>query len=469
MKIKNNTCLNLFIVMFLCFSLMNFKTTNAALFSVSASNNGNGTTTVTISGNCVGGFEVTYSGPTSGKISLGKTTLDSNATTVINTGAGSFTITAKAISVSDANYNPSSGQSVSTTVHVTVPNKHDNTSGGNTSYLPNTPGDNQQNIDSHKGDAEKKSADNLLSSLTLSTGTLTPEFNPEVMDYQVNLKAGTTSTNISAQAKDAKATIQGTGDKELVEGDNTFEVKVIAENGAERIYKINVYVEEKNLSIIKFDKMKYGIVTKVDRLQAPQGFEKVNLKVNGKDVPAWKNANMKLTLLYLRDEEGKSNFYIYDEKKGEVLSVYQPIQLAGKDFVQLSIVRDMQKRSGMKFSSKIKIGDLMLSGWEYEDQAYQNYVLLYLMNGEGKSNYYLYEKTEGTLQIAPEMAAISQAKFDELEKSVSSLHTWKIAGIIGTIGFALLAGISFYFNIIYKKRYLLHRRKMYELNQLDRE
>ena len=321
-------------------------------------------------------------------------------------------------------------------------------------------------MNSHKGD-EAKSSDNLLSSLSLSKGTLSPAFDPEVTEYNVNLKAGSTATSVSAQAKDTKASIEGTGEKTLVEGDNLVEVKVTAENGDVRTYKINIYVEEKNLTQIKFDKMNYGIVTKVDRLEAPAGFEKTTLAVNGKDVPAWKNADMKLTLLYLRNEDGNKDFYIYDEKEGTVVSLYKPIQIAGKDYIQLSIVRSAQERSGMKYNAKIKIGDLTIDGWEYEDKAYENYVLLYLINKEGKANYYLYEKSEGTLQIAADMAAVSQSAYDELKGSMSSMNMYMIAGIAGTAVFAVLSGVGFYLNAINKKRYLAHRRELYQMKDQD--
>ena len=385
--------------------------------------------------------------------------------TAVNVGTGVISMTAEdAIDTSDPNnrVQMAAGTLISSASVSIVAQ----TSGGNTTYVPSSPSDSQQSVNSHKGD-EAKSSDNLLSSLSLSKGTLSPAFDPEVTEYNVNLKAGSTATSVSAQAKDTKASIEGTGEKTLVEGDNLVEVKVTAENGDVRTYKINIYVEEKNLTQIKFDKMNYGIVTKVDRLEAPAGFEKTTLAVNGKDVPAWKNADMKLTLLYLRNEDGNKDFYIYDEKEGTVVSLYKPIQIAGKDYIQLSIVRSAQERSGMKYNAKIKIGDLTIDGWEYEDKAYENYVLLYLMNKEGKANYYLYEKSEGTLQIVADMAAVSQSAYDELKGSMSSMNMYMIAGIAGTAVFAVLSGVGFYLNAINKKRYLAHRRELYQMKDQD--
>ena len=424
----------------------------------------NGTFTVTV--NLNGGSGTVYFAGSNATVSSSSVFCEQVCSVTATAGSsGTASVTVSPGQVGTQNETTDKDDNVytaSTTVSVSIIN----TSGGNTTYVPSSPSDSQQSVNSHKGD-EAKSSDNLLSSLSLSKGTLSPAFDPEVTEYNVNLKAGSTATSVSAQAKDTKASIEGTGEKTLVEGDNLVEVKVTAENGDVRTYKINIYVEEKNLTQIKFDKMNYGIVTKVDRLEAPAGFEKTTLAVNGKDVPAWKNADMKLTLLYLRNEDGNKDFYIYDEKEGTVVSLYKPIQIAGKDYIQLSIVRSAQERSGMKYNAKITIGDLTIDGWEYEDKAYENYVLLYLMNKEGKANYYLYEKSEGTLQIAADMAAVSQSAYDELKGSMSSMNMYMIAGIAGTAVFAVLSGVGFYLNAINKKRYLAHRRELYQMKDQD--
>ena len=89
------------------------------------------------------------------------------------------------------------------------------------------------------------------------------------------------------------------------------------------------------------------------------------------------------------------------------------------------------------------------------------------MNKEGKANYYLYEKSEGTLQIAADMAAVSQSAYDELKGSMSSMNMYMIAGIAGTAVFAVLSGVGFYLNAINKKRYLAHRRELYQMKDQD--
>ena len=48
--------------------------------------------------------------------------------------------------------------------------------------------------------------------------------------------------------------------------------------------------------------------------------------------------------------------------------------------------------------STIKIGDLEMNGWKFNEETLSHYTLVYLMNDAGESGLYTYEDTEGTLQ-----------------------------------------------------------------------
>lgn len=58
--------------------------------------------------------------------------------------------------------------------------------------------------------------------------------------YHVSVPYDTESINIYAYAQDDKASVTGTGTKNLKEGKNTFEVKVTAEDGTTKTYTLNV-------------------------------------------------------------------------------------------------------------------------------------------------------------------------------------------------------------------------------------
>jgi hypothetical protein len=83
-----------------------------------------------------------------------------------------------------------------------------------------------------------KSTNNYLSSLGISQGTL--NFNKTTTSYTVIVDNSVTSITLSATAEDSKATISGTGTKNLKVYSNTFKIVVTAENGAKRTYSVNV-------------------------------------------------------------------------------------------------------------------------------------------------------------------------------------------------------------------------------------
>jgi len=83
-----------------------------------------------------------------------------------------------------------------------------------------------------------KSANNNLSSLSISVGTL--NFSKTTTSYTVIVDNNVTSVTLSATAEDPKATVSGTGSKNLKVYSNTFNIVVTAENGSKKTYKVNV-------------------------------------------------------------------------------------------------------------------------------------------------------------------------------------------------------------------------------------
>ncbi|MDL2312947.1 cadherin-like beta sandwich domain-containing protein, partial [Bacteroidales bacterium OttesenSCG-928-B11] len=89
------------------------------------------------------------------------------------------------------------------------------------------------------------STDATLSDLTVSEGTLTPAFDPEISDYTVTVGNDITGLDIGAIANQTNATITGTGPKtNLYLGANSFAITVTAENGITRkVYNVVVIRE----------------------------------------------------------------------------------------------------------------------------------------------------------------------------------------------------------------------------------
>ena len=116
---------------------------------------------------------------------------------------------------------------------------------------------------------DNRSTNNNLKSLSLSNGSINFEENKTT--YNINIDASTTA--ITAEVADAKASVSGTGVMNLGYGTNKFDVTVTAENGQTKVYTINITRNDSrnsnnnlaalttNVGIIEFnkDKLNYTI------------------------------------------------------------------------------------------------------------------------------------------------------------------------------------------------------------------
>lgn len=421
--------------------------------------------TVTIS---VSGMYATYnlsvSGP--GVISSGSSgDLDnSSATAVIKaTGEGTITVYASGfgapyeyegavppdINVSD---------SVSVVVSAKTPNVNNSNNSGNSGSNSSGGSTQTQTPQTPEKEEDPKSSDSSLASLSIKEGKLSPEFKAGTTSYKVSLAEGTTSVNVSAKANDAKASVSGIGEVKVKAGSNKISLTVTAEDGSTTVYTITADVKEKAVATMELNGKSLNVY------QNPQGanldnkaFEKTTVKINDSEVPAWKSEAQKLTLLYLDGEDG-NDFYIYDEASKKVTSIYRPVGILGKNIVMIDVPENLQKRDGMKYTS-VEIDKVTFPGWTFEDSAFENYALIYVMDGQGKHVYYQYDKSENTLQLFSGAAAITQEKYEAYVKEKEDKEQTLMYVIYGlTAGCVVALGLAGFFFIRRKPSVPKHRK-----------
>ena len=81
---------------------------------------------------------------------------------------------------------------------------------------------------------------NTLDNITVSDCTLDPAFNSATTEYSCTVKNSVTSVTVNATATSSKSKVRGLGAKDLTVGKNTLPIRVIAEDGSEKIYNVNV-------------------------------------------------------------------------------------------------------------------------------------------------------------------------------------------------------------------------------------
>lgn len=91
-----------------------------------------------------------------------------------------------------------------------------------------------------------KSNDASLKSLTIDVENF--NFNPNVLEYSLEVNYTKKKVSIQAIANDSKATVTLPDNYDLKVGSNIFEIKVVAEDGTTRFYKININRLERILS-----------------------------------------------------------------------------------------------------------------------------------------------------------------------------------------------------------------------------
>lgn len=138
-----------------------------------------------------------------------------------------------------------------------------------------------------------KSTNNYLKSLSVEGCTISPAFNKDTLEYSCK-DLMIDKITINAEVEDSKAYLTGTGEKELFNGDNNFEVVVTSESGAQKVYKL--LINKKNIPSTKILKLglgdkEYKIDDEIILFGLPAGTEKIDLKVTTDSTTANVNIN----------------------------------------------------------------------------------------------------------------------------------------------------------------------------------
>lgn len=159
------------------------------------------------------------------------------------------------------------------------------------------------------------SNNNYLSSLTVSTGILSPKFNKEKENYIVYLPFEVESIEINATVEDTKyAVLKQEGNKSLSIGNNEYLLKVTAENNSVRTYKVTV-VRGMNLEPSNIDS---NIYLKSLKLQNAELTKKFNKK---EFLYTYKNTSDKKLNIEAKAEDKNSNVSIENVKDIYIITV----------------------------------------------------------------------------------------------------------------------------------------------------
>ena len=323
-------------------------------FSVTCNSKGAGTITVTVTG------DITSADGANKDISLTKA------------------ITVKERQVNNStNNNPSQPTNSSTSGTTSKPNTQ--SSGGQTSS-------GQKQNGQTTNENVKKEAEARLAELSVLGYEISPAFNKDTQEYFVEVPLTQENVTIDAKTLGSKAQIQGTGNYDVKEGNNVFEIVVTAENGETKTYKLNVAVVDKNPIIATINQKQYTVVKQAKLLKKPNLYEETTIKINDIEVPAFKNETNKLIIVGIKDENNQILYATYNDGKYDIYT-----EVTSKNLL-LYITEG--KLDGYKKTS-VTINEKQYSAYEINDR----FVVVYAMNvNNGEYGYYKYDKKDETFQ-----------------------------------------------------------------------
>ena len=255
------------------------------------------------------------------------------------------------------------------------------------------------------------SSNNNLSSLSIDGFKFDKSFDKGTLEYSIELPNGTEKIKINASAEDKTAKVSGVGEVSVSEGTNKIEVKVTAENGNIKTYIINALVKELDPILVEVNNKNYNIVRKEGVLEPIEGYEKTSVTINEEEVLAYYNETTKYTLLILKDEDGNSSYYVYDNNK------YTPYKEYNFSGVRLQLIESNKLDNTIE--SEFSINDEKIKAYQFDlskknvtyaapEEGISDYYLIYAMNiNTGNKDYYLIDKKENTaIRYNEEMRAL---------------------------------------------------------------
>ena len=250
------------------------------------------------------------------------------------------------------------------------------------------------------------SADNTISKLEIEGYQLEPAFSSDVTSYKIYLPKDTSKLNITAVASNSKSKI-GTIDGNVKPGWNEIQIVCTAENKATRTYTIQAYVEEEPTLFYSVGEQKLGVVKNLDKVVAIEGYEPEDLVVGEDNLTVYSNGVF--DLLYVENEEGIKDFYIYDRKTNSLGGIYNPLTLGGHTFLETTFnSEDFNDLNENFHLDDIALEERTLKGWSYNDENLSEFKLLYLINEKGETGLYRYDIKEDTIQRYAEPAEQTQ-------------------------------------------------------------
>lgn len=294
----------------------------------------------------------------------------------------------------------------------------------------------------------EKATDANLASLSIEGYELTPSFNKDTLEYSVTVPSTVNSVKIAAKANESHASVSGTGEVEVSEGINTFNVVVTAESGATKTYVINVNVEDTNPIEVKIGEKSYTIIKNGKSLPQLNMYEEKTIEINGFTIPAFYSETTGFTLVGLKDTTGKVILAIYNEENN-TYTIYNELNANALTLYLTDFPNELKNYT----KGTISINEVEVPIYRLSENS--RFVICYGMNIEtGKYDYYSYDTEEGTFQVWNQ---------EEVESLTKDLNTYMYICIAFGVGLVF----AFLLILCLLKKKNKHKKKINRNSKAD--
>ncbi len=257
------------------------------------------------------------------------------------------------------------------------------------------------------------SSNSSLSALSVGSGSLSPAFSSDTTEYSLYVGNETDYLSISASPEDDGASVYTSG-QSLDVGDNVVYVTCTAEDQvSSTTYVIYVYREEGGsqttprpeneddeeedgpVSATIPDGVELEIIDFSDE-DLPQGFHRGTAQYHGTSIPVGIHTESGQYIVYLYGGwDYETVFWLFDDSTGLATRITWT-QVSETEFLILSLPKTGLPENYT--ATRAKIGDTEVDVLTAKGASSVNHYIVYALNSNGGSGFYLYDIEEGTFQ-----------------------------------------------------------------------
>ena len=199
-------------------------------------------------------------------------------------------------------------------------------------------------------------------------------------------------------------------------------------------------MEESPQVYMRYMENEVGIFHHLKNLKIPEGFTAREQKIEDKTINVYDNGAF--AIVYGMDEKKERSFYWFDKEKSSIISKITPITIANKKAFLINLE---EAKEGFELSS-ISIDETEIKGYQFKE-GLEGYILLVVLNEKGEKVEYLYETSEGTMQLYGGFSTVKKEQYNEMMKIIEIQKY-----VICAISALLLLSIMLVIILVFKQR-----------------